>query len=128
MFDRREKYAAPMRDFLTEFANDQHISKQEIDALASRFEEAVSLVNDCYGNKAFRPSGALNAAVFEAVMVGLGARLASAKAAPDPRAFMQAYEKLLNSKTFLAACVQATARKDTVEGRQKRAIEAFERI
>jgi hypothetical protein len=128
MFAWREKYHSPMREFLNEFANDTEMSKKELDKLSSQFKEAIELVNKCYGNKAFRPARALNAAVFEAVMVGLASRLASAKSAPEPKTFMAAYDKLLKDKEFLKACERATARKDTLEARQRLAIAAFKSI
>ena len=128
MFSRREKYESPMRDFLNDFANYKEISKKELDGLTAQFKEAVQLVNECYGNKAFRPSRALNAAAFEAVMVGLATRLVSAKSAPDPKKFMAAYDKLLKESDFLKACERATAREDTVEARQKLAIAAFKSV
>jgi len=128
MFAWREKYHSPMREFLNEFANDTEMSKKELDKLASQFKEAIELVNKCYGNKAFRPARALNAAVFEAVMVGLASRLTSAKSAPEPKTFMAAYDKLLKDKDFLKACERATAREDTLEARQRLAIAAFKSI
>jgi hypothetical protein len=127
MFTARDKYEAPMREFLNQFA-DTILPKKDGDKLKKQFVEAIELVNDTYGNKAFRPSRALNAAVFEAVMVGLGARLEAVKAAPDPKKFAAAYEKLLKDKEFLRACEQATAREDTVETRQKAAVSAFKSI
>jgi hypothetical protein len=128
MFSWREKYQSPMREFLNDFANYTEISKKELDKLTSQFKEAIELVNECYGNKAFRPSRALNAAVFEAVMVGIASRLASAKSAPDSKKFRAAYDELLRDKDFLKACEQATAREDTLEVRQKLAIAAFKSI
>jgi hypothetical protein len=128
MFLWRDKYQAPMRDFLNDFANYTKISKKELDGLTSQFKEAVKLVNECYGNKAFRPSRALNAATFEAVMVGLAGRLTSTKSAPDPKKFMAAYDRLLKDKDFLKACERATAREDTLKARQQLAITAFKGI
>jgi hypothetical protein len=128
MFAWREKYHAPMREFLNEFANDTEMSEKELGNLTSQFKEAIKLVNECYGNKAFRPSRALNAAVFEAVMVGIASRLASAKSAPDPKRFVAAYDKLLRDRDFLKACERATAREDTLADRQRLAIAAFKSI
>jgi uncharacterized protein with ParB-like and HNH nuclease domain len=124
----RDKYQSPMHEFLNEFVNYVDISKAELDRLTSRFKSAIQLVNTCYGNKAFRPSRALNAAVFEAVMVGVTSRLASAKTAPDPKKFTVAYEKLLKNEDFLKACERATAREDTLKARQDLAIAAFKGV
>jgi hypothetical protein len=118
MFAWHEKYQSPMREFLNDFANYTEISKKELDGLMTQFNESIELINECYGNKAFRPSRALNAAVLEAVMVGLASRLASAKSAPDPNKFMAAYDKLLKNGDFLKACERATAREDTLKARR----------
>jgi hypothetical protein len=128
MFAWRDRYKAPMREFLNDFANHTKISKAEIDILASRFTTSIQLVNKCFSNKAFRPSRALNAAVFEAVMVGMSTRLDSSKSAPDPKKFMSAYDALLKDKDFLKACERATAREDTLKARQTLAISAFKGI
>jgi hypothetical protein len=128
MFLWRDKYKSPMRDFLNDFASYTQISKKELDQPTAHFKEAIELVKECYGNKAFRPSRALNAAVFEAVMVGIANRLALAKLAPDPKKFTAAYDKLLKNKDFLKACERATAREDTVKARQNLAIAAFKSI
>ena len=117
-----------MREFLNDFANVDDMKKKELDFLRSLFLESIKLVNDCYGKQAFRPSRALNAAVFEAVMVGLSGRLSASKAGVDPKKFMVAYEKLLKDKEFLRACERATAREDTLGTRQKLAIAAFKSI
>jgi hypothetical protein len=117
-----------MREFLNDFANYTEISNKELEKLTTQFKDSIQLVNECYGSKAFRPIRALNAAVFEAVMVGIATRLATAKSAPDPKKFMAAYDKLLKDRTFLKACETATAREDTVEARQRLAIAAFKSI
>jgi hypothetical protein len=128
MFAWRDKYSSPMREFLNDFANVEDMKKKELDGLRSLFSDAIKLVNECYGKQAFRPSRALNAAVFEAVMVGLASRLFSSKAAIDPKKFMAAYEKLLKEKDFLRSCERATAREDTLEVRQRLSIAAFKSV
>ncbi|HWK94979.1 MAG TPA: DUF262 domain-containing protein [Pseudolabrys sp.] len=127
MFDQRTEYKAPMREFLNEFA-DKELQKKDVERLKKLFVDSIALINEVYGNKAFRPSRALNAAAFEAVMVGLAARLSAQKSAPDPKKFAAAYDKLFKDKDFLRACERATAREDTVETRQKEAISAFKSI
>ncbi|MEY9299774.1 uncharacterized protein with ParB-like and HNH nuclease domain [Bradyrhizobium elkanii] len=127
MFDGRKEYQSPMREFLNEFA-DKDIGKKDAERLKKYFKDAMALVNANYGNKAFRPSRALNAAVFEAVMVGLAERLDAQKSAPDPKKFSASYDKLMKNTDFLRACERATAREDTLEARQKIAISAFKSI
>jgi hypothetical protein len=61
-------------------------------------------------------------------MVGLASRLQASKAAIDPKKFMAAYERLLKDREFLKACERATARKDTLETRQKLSVAAFKSV
>ncbi|MGD0104045.1 MAG: DUF262 domain-containing protein [Rhodopila sp.] len=76
MMHGRKNYAAPMRDFLNTFASneDDAVDVQTIQKLSKDFQLSIAAVNKSIGPSAFRPSGTLNAAVFEAVMVGIAER------------------------------------------------------
>ncbi|MGJ5071577.1 DUF262 domain-containing protein [Bradyrhizobium oligotrophicum] len=128
MFAWRDDYRSPMREFLNEFASYKDFSRKELDQLKRLFVDSIRILNECFGSKACRPSRALNVAVFEAVMVGLSNRFELSKAAPDPKKFVSAYDRLLKNKDFLKACERATAREDTLTARQQLAIGAFKGI
>jgi len=114
-----------MRDFLNEFCTDHMEEKPEVlDGFKKTFKQAIETIWAAKGRSAFRPSRALNAAVFEGVMVGVAARLMTS---PEPHKERVAakYDVLLSDVAFLAACERATAREDTVKTRRTTAIAAF---
>jgi hypothetical protein len=125
MHVRGESYRAPMRDFLNDFCTEHMEDPPEVLAtFKAIFKQAVNIIWAAKGRAAFRPSRALNAAVFEGVMVGLAARLAKNGGAPTD-AIALAYDNLLKEAAFLQACERATAREDTVKTRRTAAIGAF---
>lgn len=127
MMHGRKEYAAPMRDFLNTFASneDDSIDMSTIQELSKCFQLSIAAVNKSIGQSAFRPSGTLNAAVFEAVMVGIAERYRADVTQPDLQKIAAAYTKLLGNQDFRTATERATAREDPVETRQRLAVEAF---
>jgi hypothetical protein len=128
MISRPEKYSRPMRDFLNEFTAEAGKDQKELDNLESLFRSSVRICNEAKGKEAFRPSRALNAAVFEAVMVGVAKRLSENAAAPDIAKVVAAYDSLLDDKSFMRVCERATADEESVKTRQKLAINAFKSV
>ena len=118
-----------MRDFLNNFAanEDTPISPESLSELERLFRSAISLIYMAKGKSAFRPIRALNAAVFEAVMVGIGERLRT-EPKPDSILVGTAYDRLLQDSEFLKACNSATATEESVKTRQRLAIEMFAQI
>lgn len=129
MMHGRKNYAAPMRDFLNTFASneDDAVDVKTIQKLSKDFQLSIAAINKSIGQSAFRPSGTLNAAVFEAVMVGMAERFRANVTEPDSQKVAVAYTKLLANQDFKNATERATAREDPVETRQRLAIEAFAR-
>lgn len=126
MYERHDKYEAPMRDFLNDFAG--AYSKANPDQLAKLqevFRKAIKACFDAKGKAAFRPSKYLNAAVYEGVMLGVADRLSSGKKAPEPAAIAAAYDKLLKDPNFVRATERATAGEESVKTRRNLAVAAF---
>ena len=84
MMHGRKNYAAPMRDFLNTFASNENdaVDVKTIQKLSKDFQLSIAAINKSIGQSAFRPSGTLNAAVFEAVMVGMAERFQASVAEP----------------------------------------------
>jgi len=125
MHMRGESYHAPMRDFLNEFCTEHMEEPLEVLAtFKTTFTNAINTIWEAKGRAAFRPSRALNAAVFEGVMLGVAARLP--KGGPFSKAdIAEAYDALLSDPAFLQACERATAREDIVKTRRTTAIAKF---
>lgn len=128
MVSRPEKYTRPMRDFLNEFTAESGKDQAELVALEGLFRDAIRICNEAKGKEAFRPSRALNAAVFEAVMVGVAKRLTENASAPDITKVVAAYDALLADNSFMRVCERATADEESVKTRQKLAINAFKSV
>ncbi len=124
-----ENYSRPMKEFLNEFMGHnrrlQHLRPRE---LTERFETTIHALSGpgaIEPRRLFRPGTQINAAVFDAVMVGMARRLGSGRSVPDSDAIRAAYARLLEDGGFRAAYSRATADEASVETRLRLATEAF---
>ena len=121
----QNKYKSPMKEFLTNYAQfNTALDKQSAATIRETFVQATELVAAALGKTAFRLGTALNAAVFDSVMVGISERLHLNKRI-DNAELDKAYMKLLTSGDYGAAVGKATAREDQVVARMKIARAAF---
>jgi Protein of unknown function DUF262 len=71
-----DKYKKPMREFLDEFLDDnRELDKISKSQLTDEFKRTISTARSSLGEKAFRVGASLNAAIFDAVMVGIAVRM-----------------------------------------------------
>jgi uncharacterized protein with ParB-like and HNH nuclease domain len=125
LYFNQDRYARPMAEFLNKFVNRNQNANEEFLGLCRRqFERAIDLCWQALGNKAFRPERALNAAVFDSVMVGLARRLQ--KEVPiNPAQFAEAYYGLLADNEYSESVSRSTADEHFVSLRLKKAAESF---
>ncbi|HWM93736.1 MAG TPA: DUF262 domain-containing protein [Thermoanaerobaculia bacterium] len=125
MFYWSEKYAAPMKEFLNKFmGQNRDFQVQSEVAMRTTFQETAGLIFSALGPRAFRLKSAVNAAVADAVMVGVARRLTSGKVA-DKAELRASYEALLRNEDFLAVVSKSTANEDNVKRRLTLATAAF---
>lgn len=125
LFERSELYEKPMKAFLNDFmAAMAKVDVAKIAAFTAIFDSSISFVENALGPKAFKPLAAFNAAVFDAVMVGVARRLQDNKS-PSRERFLEAYNSLLGSEKFKAAYSRATSDKESVQARIQLATDAF---
>ncbi|MBB6262724.1 uncharacterized protein with ParB-like and HNH nuclease domain [Paenochrobactrum gallinarii] len=118
MFVRSNEYKRTLKDFLNDFCNDYNKeSAEKLDNLKNIFFEAIKLCFEAKGKSIFRPTRALNAAVFESVLVGLAKRQQSDLPKITKEEFTKAYDTLLINKEFLKSCESSTATEDAVSNR-----------
>ncbi len=126
LFDDSANYAPPMKGFLNAFMQ-RHASASTKDL--SEYQRVFALTADvasrCLGSKPFRPSGPFNAAVFDAVMVGLAKRLMTSEGPLGCKEVERAYLELLANYHFQTAYRAGTASADNVRVRLRLATEAF---
>jgi Protein of unknown function DUF262 len=121
-------YERPMKDFLNRYmAANRTLQKHGEEELRSLFESTVTAIHDYIGPRAFRLKTAVNAALLDSVMVGMGARLRSGLIqAPDE--VKPAYDRLLANEAYLGAIGRATADEESVKTRLGLAKEAFLKV
>jgi len=121
-----DKYARPMKDFLNRYAAaNRDFQLQHKDEIEGIFKKTVTTTVSGIGQKAFRLKTAINAAVFDSVMVGLARRLQSKGNVTNTAELQQAYELLLKNDAYLATVTRATADEESVKKRIQMATEAF---
>jgi hypothetical protein len=118
-------YSRPMKDYLNRFMG----KNRKLEKLSGRdvrgiFEGTVDVIHTCLGKKAFKPKRALNAAIFDAVMVGVARRLAKG-AIKECASVQEAYASLLQSDEFVRAAERATADEENIKVRLRLATEHF---
>lgn len=118
------EYHRPMKDFLNRFmAKNRRFKLHTKDEIETVFKRSIHLVKDCLGRSAFKPKRALNAAVFDAVMVGVARRLETSEPSCDE--LKSSYERLLANPDFIKVSERSTADEENVEKRLRLATEAF---
>ncbi|TBY28407.1 DUF262 domain-containing protein [Rhizobium leguminosarum bv. viciae] len=125
LYCKGDTYSRPMNSFLNKFsAVTNKVEAAELDRLDVIFKRTIEKVNSAIGVRAFRIIRALNAAAFDAVMVGLARRL---ERNPDPsdQAVALAYDALVAQDEFRQACERSTADEDNVRKRLTLSTAAF---
>jgi len=125
MADAGDTYQRPMKEFLNRFAaSNRHPTPQAVKRFEDGFVGTIELICKALGRRAFRPATTLNAAVFDAVMVGLSKRLGRGNP-PAPQMVRRRYESLLKNKEFTGAVVTGTADEERVKRRLRLATQVF---
>lgn len=123
-----DTYARPMKEFLNKYLRlNRELDKQSGDELRTLFENTISLVREATGERAFRLAASVNAAVYDAVMVGTAMRRSSGTI-EDSQAYLTAYNQLLETEEFLESVTRATADAESVKKRIDLATQAFARL
>jgi len=127
LFDA-DKYTKPMEGALNRYMkSNRGLERQDQNTLERAFKPTIDLVSDSLGADAFRPIRAINAAVFDAVMVGLARRLSTGSPVDENR-FRNAYRDLLDNKDFQLAYGQSTSGEEQVRNRLALATTQFANI
>ncbi|MEK6287415.1 MAG: DUF262 domain-containing protein [Acidobacteriota bacterium] len=120
LLESSKKYAPPMKGFLSSYMAHRRNLDPSLEAeFRSFFEQTSDAILRAIGPKAFKPKGTLNAAVVDAVMVGVARRITAKGGAPDPTSLKAAYNLLLRDESFQAAISRATANEENVKQRLK---------
>jgi hypothetical protein len=119
-----KEYAPPMNKFLNDFSDRMNrVATSKLKELEDVFVSSVAVVATNIP-RAFRLVRALNAAVFDSVMVGIAKRIADVRPIDNARV-LPAYNALLALPDYRQACERATATEENVRTRLDAAIAAF---
>lgn len=121
-------YQKPMARFLNVYmARNRWLKRQPEDVLGQVFSETTTVIEAALGSKAFKPKRALNAALFDSVMVGVARRLERGPIT-ELEAVRGAFSGLLGNSEYVKAIEKATTDEENVRRRLALASEAFEGI
>ena len=128
LFYASHDYSRPMKAFLNNFmGGNRQLDRVGKPELAEAFVPTINTIRDALGRRAFRLAKAFNAAVFDAVMVGVARRLQRGRIV-DSRQLREKYEHLIKNADFLAVAERATADEESVSKRLELATSAFEGV
>jgi len=118
-------YRSPLVNFLNAFMGRyKRLEKAAASEMKGAFSDTIHVIHQAIGDSAFRPVRALNAAVFDSVMVGLARRLKNGAIGNIER-LKAKYDELLRNQDFLDACGRGTAGEERVKTRVGLATAAF---
>lgn len=118
---RSKKYKAPMKEFLNSYtAWNLDLKRQSADELTTVFRSTTELIHDRFGERAFRPARAVNAAAVDSLMTVVAEGIEK-KTLRSQKALEKGYKKLFQNADYRGAIERATAREENVELRLKKA-------
>lgn len=121
-------YSRPMKEFLNIFmGKNRHLQLTSADQITKAFVQTIEVVYECFGPRAFKPARALNAAIFDSVMVGIARRLEQGSI-QDKEELITNYQALLEDEKFINATGRATADEESVSRRIELATAAFAKV
>ena len=126
LLESSTKYARPMKGFLSNYmARRRRLGADTQAELREIFSKTTDAILRGIGTKAFRPQRAVNAALVDALMVGIARRVKARGTIKKPRDLKKAYTALLQNDAFLNAIGRATADEDSVNKRLQLATSEF---
>jgi len=125
LYTENATYKRPLKGFLNSFLK-RHRNLEDLDmpALVQLFKDVCSVLAESAGREAFRTGGGVNAAMVDAVMIGVARRVREGDR-PDARKLKRALDQLKADADFLASVARATADEDRVATRLQKATDAF---
>ncbi len=124
------QYKKPLKNFLNGFmGRNRNLTIYSAEAISNAFSPTIKAIYQGIGQSAFKPTDRLNAAVFDAVMVGIAKRLEKGSI-NDCNLIRQTYLQLLENQEFKATTTETarTTEVTSVRTRLQKAIEAFNDI
>jgi hypothetical protein len=128
LYFQADKYRRPMKEFLNRYmASNLQLQKHDEKTLRPLFEATVEATYKLLGDHAFRLQKTVNAALVDAVLIGMASRLQKGPIS-DPSSVRDAFEKMLKTPGFVTWITRSTADEEFVKNRLDCARETFSEI
>jgi Protein of unknown function DUF262 len=122
------EYHKPMKKFLNLYmARNRNLQRQDQALLTRTFGDTVKTISQRLGDQAFKPLAALNAAMFDALMVGISRRLEKGPVV-EGKQLNEALAELYDKPEFTMAIERATSDEESVARRINLATVAFAEV
>lgn len=129
LLEARKSYSRPMKGFLSSYmASRRNIREPLQKDFRALFEKVCEAVVKGIGPKAFKPKNAVNAALVDALLVGLAKRISARGPIKKPKELKAAYAKLLQMPRFQTAISRSTADEENVKTRLRLSERVFANI
>lgn len=120
LLESSKKYSRPMKGFLSGYmAHRRSLGSDQQSEFRELFQKTADAILRAIGPKAFKPKATLNAALVDAVMVGVARRIKAKGSIAAHGSLKSAYSELLRNSGFQAAIARATADEENVKRRLK---------
>jgi hypothetical protein len=125
LLEAGSRYSRPMKGFLSGYmARRRNLPTDTQTEFGEIFVQTTDAILRALGSKAFKPKGALNAALVDALMVGVARCIRDRGIVCGPRPLKRAYTSLLRNDEFADAISRATADEENVKKRLRLAVAA----
>ena len=125
LYSQPDKYERPMEEFLNKFCRQHRMGPTKFLKTAEpAFKQTLQTINAALGPAAFRPTRAMNAAVFDSIAVAIARRLDKGPIT-NHATLRKAFDRLSQDDDYIAATSRATSDETNVATRLRLATSAF---
>ncbi|MFN0050338.1 MAG: DUF262 domain-containing protein [Cytophagales bacterium] len=122
------EYKNVLKSFINSFMKrNRKLELYNKNELTNLFVNTIQFIHESVGDKAFRTGNRLNAAIFDAIMLGTATRLHS-NPNPDKLLFKTKYDSLLQDLEFKSFVDSRTSSESSVKGRINKSITTFNEV
>ena len=129
LYESYQHYSRPMKGFLSSYmAHRRHIDANASIVFTKLFESTCTAILKGIGAKAFKPKRAVNAALVDALMVGVATRARTNNKIKNHSQLKSAYRALLATPKFVESISRSTADEENVKKRLRLSIKVMSAV
>ena len=124
LYFRYSEYKKGLKHFLNSFMyENKDLQVYNADLLTTLFVNSITLIVEAKGNEAFRIGTAINAALFDSIMIGVAKRLQESSMTKEE--CLERYDALMSNGAFIESSTSSTADEKQLKERIRLSIEQF---